>query len=69
MIDEADDDAPVIDFGCYRPFGYRLTTASTPGWIDEDCVDSARDHELALGKIKTWLEAQGRGRNVTQTTR
>lgn len=69
MIDEADDDTPaIIDFGSCQPFGRKLITAGTPGWIDEDFVNSARDHDnIALGKIQTWLEAQGRGRNIRRT--
>ncbi|KAF2176495.1 serine/threonine-protein kinase-like protein [Zopfia rhizophila CBS 207.26] len=59
MIDEADDDKPVIiDFGSCQPFGYKLITAGTRGWIDEDFAYSAQDHdEIALGKLQTWLKA------------
>lgn len=62
MVDEYD--TPVfIDFGSCQPFGCKLITAGTPGWIDEDFTDSAQNHdEFALGKLQTWLEAQGRGR-------
>lgn len=54
MIDEADGDTPAtIEFGSYQPFGRKLITAGTLGWIDEDFVNSARDHdEFALGKIQ-----------------
>lgn len=56
MIDEYD--APVIvDFGSCRPFGKDLITAGTPGWVDEEFVTSEQRHdEIALRKIKTWLE-------------
>lgn len=56
MVDEYD--APIIvDFGSCRPFGEDLITAGTPGWVDEDFVTSEQRHdEIALRKIKTWLE-------------
>jgi serine/threonine protein kinase len=58
----SNDDTPVIiDFGSCQPFGKRLITAGTPGWIDEHFTTSAQVHdEVALRKIQTWLEAQRR---------
>jgi serine/threonine protein kinase len=60
MVDE--NDTPfIIDFGSCQPFGCELITAGTPGWINEDFAHSAQDHdEFALGKLRTWLETQGR---------
>lgn len=51
-------DTPIIaDFGSCQPFGKGLITAGTPGWIDEEFTTSERRHdEIALGKIRTWLE-------------
>ncbi|RMZ73496.1 kinase-like domain [Pyrenophora seminiperda CCB06] len=60
MVD--DHDTPfIIDFGSCERSGYKLITAGTPGWIDEDFTHSAQNHDVfALGKLRTWLETQGR---------
>jgi serine/threonine protein kinase len=58
MVDEQDT-AIVIDLGSCQPFGRPLITAGTPGWTEEDYTVSAQHHdEIALGKIRTWLEEQ-----------
>lgn len=47
----------LIDFGSCQPFGCTLITAGTPGWIDDDFMLSAPQHdETALEKIRAWLE-------------
>jgi len=53
IIDKADNNTPaIIDFGSCQPFGYKLITASTLGWINKDFVNLARDYNnIALGKI------------------
>ncbi|KAF1987733.1 kinase-like protein [Aulographum hederae CBS 113979] len=56
MLDEHNN-AIVVDFGSCQPFGAKLITAGTHGWIDEDFDTSAQHHdEYALGKIRKWLE-------------
>ncbi|KAF2766892.1 hypothetical protein EJ03DRAFT_254282, partial [Teratosphaeria nubilosa] len=43
------DDVPVIfDFGSCREFGEPLISAGTPGWVDEDCVESAAQNDIAV---------------------
>ncbi|KAF1992947.1 serine/threonine-protein kinase-like protein [Amniculicola lignicola CBS 123094] len=60
MVNEYDTPF-IIDFGSCQPFGCELITAGTPGWIDEDFAHSTQDHdESAIGKLRTWLEKQGR---------
>lgn len=55
MVDEWDNPI-IIDLGSCQPFGARLITAGTPGWIDEDFTTSAREHDQsALDKIRAWL--------------
>ncbi|OCL09394.1 hypothetical protein AOQ84DRAFT_291322 [Glonium stellatum] len=52
-----DDNPIIIDFGSCKPFGESLISAGTPGWIDEEFTTSEQRHdEIALGKIRTWLE-------------
>ncbi|KAI1324436.1 kinase-like domain-containing protein [Xylariaceae sp. FL0255] len=54
-----DYDIPIIiDFGSCRPFGQRLLTSGTVGWIDADYTSiSDRPHdESAIRRIKAWLE-------------
>jgi serine/threonine protein kinase len=59
MVDEHDTSI-IIDFGSCQPFGCKLITAGTPGWIDEDFTHSAKDHDIdALRKLQTWLETKG----------
>lgn len=59
MVDERDASI-LVDFGSCQPFGRKLITAGTPGWIDEDFTHSAEDHDVtALRKLQTWLETQG----------
>ena len=62
VVDEYDyecDEPVIIDYGSCRPFGDTLITGGTPGWFDEDFTISARRHdEIALGKIRTWLETR-----------
>jgi serine/threonine protein kinase len=60
VVDE--NDTPfIIDFGSCQPFGCELITAGTPGWINENFAHSAQAHDdFALGKLRTWLETQGR---------
>lgn len=49
----------LIDYGSCQPFGEDLITAGTPGWYDEDFTRSAaRNDEVALEKIRTWLKEQ-----------
>jgi len=58
MVD-GDYRAVVIDFGSCQPFGEDLITAGTHGWIDEEFVTSAREHdETALIKVDSWLRSQ-----------
>ena len=53
------DRAIITDLGSCQPFGKPLITAGTPGWIEEEYTVSAqRNDEVALGKIRTWLEEQ-----------
>ena len=52
-----DDTICVIDFGSCRPFGCRLITAGSYGWIDEEFTTSDLKHdEVALNKLRDWLE-------------
>ena len=55
MLDETG--APVlIDFGSCQPFGGRLKTLGTPGWVDGDFFTSELDHDIsALEKLRKWL--------------
>jgi serine/threonine protein kinase len=56
MIDDRNETPYLIDFGSCRPFGCKLITAGTPGWIDEEYSTSARvNDETALKKLRTWL--------------
>ena len=58
MIDEHDTPV-IIDFGSCQPFGCKLITAGTPGWIDQDFALSAQHHDkYALGRLRAWLETQ-----------
>ncbi|KAF2106474.1 serine/threonine-protein kinase-like protein, partial [Lophiotrema nucula] len=58
MIDEHDTSV-IIDLGSCQPFGCKLITAGTRGWIDEEFDHSAQGHdEGALRKLQTWLETQ-----------
>jgi serine/threonine protein kinase len=56
MVDE--HDSPVlIDFGSCQPFEMGLITTGTVGWVDDDFTTSAQQHdEIALNKIRLWLE-------------
>ncbi|KAK1037251.1 hypothetical protein LTR74_018824, partial [Friedmanniomyces endolithicus] len=57
LLDQ-DDHPVIIDFGSCKKFGEHLISAGTPGWIDEEYVASAREHdEAALLKIDAWLAA------------
>lgn len=53
-------DRPVIlDFGSCRPFGEKLLSAGTPGWIDELYdVSSAKHDESAIEKLDVWLKGK-----------
>jgi hypothetical protein len=59
------EDAPVlIDFGSCAPFGERLVSTGTPGWMeDEEFETSERSHDVfALGVLEKWvLERTGGG--------
>ncbi|KAK0930914.1 hypothetical protein LTR29_016599 [Friedmanniomyces endolithicus] len=58
LLDQ-DDHPVIIDFGSCKKFGEHLISAGTPGWIDEEYVASAREHdEAALLKIDAWLAAR-----------
>ncbi|KAK4227043.1 kinase-like domain-containing protein [Podospora fimiseda] len=52
-------EAVLVDFGSCEPFGEKLITGGTGGWIDESYDTSARKHDLAaLPKIEKWLQEQ-----------
>jgi hypothetical protein len=56
MVDE-DDEVVVIDFGSCQPFGAKLMSTGTYGWIDDEFTTSEREHDVAaLDKIEAWLE-------------
>jgi serine/threonine protein kinase len=58
MVDEHDTPI-IIDYGSCQPFGKGLITTGTLGWMDNDFTTSAQQHdEIALGKIRIWLEKQ-----------
>lgn len=60
MVDEFDA-VFVIDFGSCRPFGGELITAGSRGWVDEEFMTSAAEHDcVALGKMRSWLALQRR---------
>ena len=62
MVDD-DDDVVVIDFGSCRPFGKRLMSTGTYGWIDEEFTTSEKRHDVAaLDKIEKWLGDATAGR-------
>ena len=71
MLDGAG--APVlIDFGSCRPFGERLESTGTPGWMeDEEFATSEASHdEFALGLLQRWIMeragAGGEGQGPTE---
>ena len=46
----------VIGFGSCQPFGKRLLTLGTEGWIDSVAMFSKREHDVfALKKIREWF--------------
>ncbi|KAK3386812.1 kinase-like domain-containing protein [Podospora didyma] len=46
----------LINFGSRQPFGGRLLSAGTTGWVDEKYSTSDKKHDLAaLPKIRKWL--------------
>lgn len=55
MIDE--NDKPfLIDFGSCQPFGGKLITAGTPGWMEDYFTTSEKSHDqFSLAKIQSWL--------------
>jgi hypothetical protein len=62
MVDE-DDEVVVIDFGSCAPFGKRLMSTGTYGWIDEEFSTSEKRHDVAaLDKIERWLDDAAAGR-------
>ncbi|KAK4608989.1 hypothetical protein CLAFUW4_14497 [Fulvia fulva] len=70
MIDDRNETPYLIDFGSCRPFGCKLITAGTPGWIDEDYSTSARiNDETALKKLRTWLMKAQEDLNVGTSDR
>ncbi|KAG7289637.1 hypothetical protein NEMBOFW57_006012 [Staphylotrichum longicolle] len=52
------DSLPVlIDFGSCQPFGKRLMTSGTPGWVESDDTHSRLEHDaFALGKLREWFK-------------
>ncbi|CAM1507433.1 Fc.00g070740.m01.CDS01 [Cosmosporella sp. VM-42] len=47
----------LIDFGSCQPFGKRLQTFGTPGWVEEDFSTSEKRHDtFALGRLRQWIE-------------
>ncbi|KAH8707151.1 serine/threonine-protein kinase-like protein [Phaeosphaeriaceae sp. PMI808] len=57
MVDKHDKPV-IIDFGSCQPFGCKLITAGTPGWIEQDFAHSAQGHDdYAVGRLQTWLKA------------
>ena len=60
MLDEAGDPV-LIDFGSCQPFEGRLMQAGTTGWCDGPIHFSDKRHDdVALGKMRKWLEDPGR---------
>jgi serine/threonine protein kinase len=53
------DRMPVlIDFGSCQPFGKRLMTLGTEGWVDAMDGRSSKQHDLfALNKIREWFKS------------
>jgi serine/threonine protein kinase len=65
MVREADDAScsPVlIDFDSCGPFGCRLLTGGTPGFVDiedpEPFVSLKRHDEFALGRLREWWDEE-----------
>jgi serine/threonine protein kinase len=65
MLREADDGSclPVlIDFDSCAPFGDRLTTAGTPGFIDEEDkernISHKRHDEFGLKRLREWWDEE-----------
>lgn len=50
--------APIlIDFGSCQPFGKRLMTLGTEGWVESMDANSSRQHDIyAINKIREWLK-------------
>ncbi|KAK0710701.1 kinase-like domain-containing protein [Lasiosphaeris hirsuta] len=52
----------LIDFDSCRPFGERLLSGGTRGWIDEKLKTSEKENDLAaIPKIVKWLEDLSQG--------
>ena len=52
------DNLPVlIDFGSCQPFGGRLMTLGTEGWIESIDTHSKQEHDVfALGRLRKWFQ-------------
>ncbi len=52
------DNLPVlIDFGSCQPFGRRLMTLGTEGWVESLDTHSKQEHDVfALGRLRKWFE-------------
>jgi serine/threonine protein kinase len=47
----------LIDFGSCQPFGKKLQTFGTPGWIEEEFWTSEKKHDIfGLGKLRQWMK-------------
>lgn len=58
MLNEQDSPV-IIDFGSTKPFGEKLISAGTEGWVEEDFDQSAaKNDEVALRLIREWLDGQ-----------
>ncbi len=54
----ADKRPVLIDFVSCRPFGKRLLSGGTVGWVDDMDIWSAQRHDLsALEKLRQWFES------------
>jgi serine/threonine protein kinase len=53
-----EDNLPVLlDFGSCQPFGKRMLTQSTEGWVETVDLYSKQEHDVfALGKLQEWFD-------------
>jgi serine/threonine protein kinase len=61
IIVDDHDHAVVIDLGSCRPFGDKLISGGTRGWVEKSLNASGKENDdFALEKIKAWAEKMTR---------